>query len=62
MGKIPAIEEERITHINFVTNELHDVINELYEAMTDRDYDSVKTQVKAMQKQLKNIVESLEDD
>lgn len=59
---LTALEEERIKHVNLITGSLHDSCDEIYESLIDRDYSACKTQAKSLILQLKNIIDSIEDD
>jgi|TARA_R100000482_G_C5114325_1_gene142252 hypothetical protein len=59
---LTALEEERIKHVNLITGALHDSCDEIYESLIDRDYSACKTQAKSLILQLKNIIDSIEDD
>jgi len=57
-----AYDKERIAHINYLMDNIHDSTNEIYEALIDRDFDVLKQQIKLLQSILKDISISIEDD
>tara|TARA_R100000935_G_scaffold36522_1_gene57534 strand:- start:24006 stop:24191 length:186 start_codon:yes stop_codon:yes gene_type:complete len=57
-----GVEKERIKHINFTMNEIHDSNNTIYEMLMDRDNISLKTEVVANIKRLRSILENIEDE
>jgi hypothetical protein len=62
MAGIPPFEDCRLGHINFVTNDLHDGVNCIYESMCDKDYPNLKKIIKTMTATLKGITESIEEE
>ena len=62
MSGIPPFEDCRLNHINFVTVDLHNNVNDIYEAMCDKDYPILKKTIKAMMITLKGIAESIEEE
>tara|TARA_B110000908_G_scaffold172585_1_gene241005 strand:- start:20111 stop:20302 length:192 start_codon:yes stop_codon:yes gene_type:complete len=57
-----AYDKERIAHINYLMENIHDSTNEIYEALIDRDFKSLKQEIKTLQSLLKDISVSVEDD
>lgn len=62
MAGISKFDEERMSHINFVTNDLYDGVTCIFEAMADRDYPNLKKIIKTMSATLKGILESIEEE
>ncbi|QDP47912.1 MAG: hypothetical protein GOVbin225_33 [Prokaryotic dsDNA virus sp.] len=62
MNKKTSLEQERITHVNILTNELHDSCDEIYETLIDHDYGQCKEVAKHLIFQLKLMIDSMEDD
>ena len=42
MAKISREDVSAIAHVNYVANNLHDSVNDLYEDLMDRDNESAK--------------------
>lgn len=57
-----AYDKERIAHINYLMENIHDSTNEIYESLIDRDFKSLKKEIKTLQSLLKDISISVEDD
>ena len=57
-----GVENERIKHINFVMNEIHDSNNEIYELLVDQQYPELKTEVLHNIRMLRSILENMEDE
>jgi hypothetical protein len=51
-----------LSHINFVTDDLHDNINKIYEAMADNKPRAVRYHVTQTIKALKAIVEEYQEE
>jgi len=62
MEDTSAYDKERITHINYLMDNIHDSTTEIYEALMDRDFEVLKSQIKLLQSILKDISISVEDD
>lgn len=62
MAGISQFDEERFSHINFVTGDLYDGVTCIFEAMADKDYPSLKKIIKTMMNTLKGIAESIEEE
>ena len=60
--KLSAYEQERIEHINYITNEIHSATNELYESFMDQEYAECKAQTRQLISRCKEILESLDDE
>jgi|TARA_R110002074_G_scaffold59685_7_gene145034 hypothetical protein len=60
--RIPPIEQKRIQNINFIMDDLHTSINNIYELLMDKDYDLLRNEVIELNKKLKSISESLQDE
>ena len=57
-----AYDKERIAHINYLMDPIHDSASEIYESLVDREFDILKTQIKELQLILSDIYSSVEDD
>tara|TARA_R110001606_G_C15042719_1_gene612434 strand:+ start:235 stop:426 length:192 start_codon:yes stop_codon:yes gene_type:complete len=62
MQGISPEDEEAIKHINYVSNEVHDFADILYEALMDREYDEAKDQAQELIKVLADLIQSLSDE
>jgi|TARA_R110000782_G_scaffold98533_2_gene183894 hypothetical protein len=60
--RIPPIEQKRIQNINFIMDDLHTSINNIYELLMDKDYDLLRNEVIELNRKLKSISESLQDE
>ena len=56
------LDNKRIQNINFIMDVVHDSSNSIYESLVDKDFDSLKTEVQALIKKLKLILESVQDE
>ena len=52
----------RLLHINYVMSQIHDSVDDLYEALVDRDFDTLRTSIVSLNKTLKDIEDSLRDE
>jgi hypothetical protein len=57
-----SLENKRIQNINFIMDDVHNSSNSIYESLVDKDFDSLKTEVQSLIKQLKLILESVQDE
>lgn len=62
MTIITAIDTERIAHVNFVMDDIHSSVNNVYECMIDNDSAELKKELKRLIKTMRAILESLEDE
>ena len=62
MNDIPPVEKQRIQSINFVMEDLHCSLNDIYESLIDKDYSKVKTSVNVLSRRLKGVSESVTDE
>ncbi len=62
MQGISPEDEETIKHVNYVSNEVHDFADILYEALMDREYDEAKDQAQELIKVLADLIQSLSDE
>ena len=60
--KLSAYEQQRIEHINYITNEIHSSTDELYESFMDKEYVQCKVQTRQLIRRCKEILESLDDE
>jgi hypothetical protein len=59
---VSSIDNERIKHINYLMDGLHDRLTNLYEALADREVDEAKTVTLSLMNELKYLHDSMEDD
>ena len=62
MKNLSSLELQRLNYINKTMDEIHDSVNEIYEHLVDREYDELKVEINSLIKQLKGLLDSLEDD
>ena len=59
---ITPLEQKRIRNINYIMDDLHDSVNNIYELLIDQDYSDLKGEVSKITTKLKTITDSLEDE
>jgi hypothetical protein len=57
-----SLENKRIQNINYIMDDIHNSSNNIYESLVDKDFDSLKGEVQTLIKQLKLILESVQDE
>ena len=57
-----SIEQERINHINYLMEDLHDSTNNIYECLMDRDFISLCGVVSHQISRLEDLRNSIEDE
>tara|TARA_B100000768_G_scaffold139252_2_gene130516 strand:+ start:1849 stop:2040 length:192 start_codon:yes stop_codon:yes gene_type:complete len=62
MSGISRNDVEVISHINYVTNNLHDLTDDLYEDLMERDNQSAKKKAKYIVNLMEELIQSLNDD
>jgi hypothetical protein len=62
MKHLSSLEIERLNYINRTMDDIHDSSNQIYEHLVDREYDELKVEINNQIKQLKQLLDSLEDD
>jgi len=62
MKNLSSLEIERLNYINRTMDDIHDSSNQIYEHLVDREYDELKVEINNQIKQLKQLLDSLEDD
>ena len=53
-------ERDRAARIDFTTEGFHASVAEIYEKLVDREYESVKEDVKSLIKDLRDIIKTIE--
>jgi|TARA_B100000963_G_C22325262_1_gene536099 hypothetical protein len=59
---IAPFERKRIQNINFIMDDLHGSINNIYEILMDKDYHQLSTEVSDLMRKLKSVNESVKDE
>jgi|TARA_R100000900_G_scaffold132509_2_gene108942 hypothetical protein len=62
MTKISVDDVNAINHINYVTNNSHDLITELYEDLMERDHADAKVKAQNVCKIMTDLIQSLSDE
>tara|TARA_R100000773_G_C4150560_1_gene72827 strand:- start:222 stop:413 length:192 start_codon:yes stop_codon:yes gene_type:complete len=62
MSGVCKDDHSAINHINFVTDTLHDLTNDLYESLMDRDIDDAKEASENLLKVITDLIENFSDD
>jgi hypothetical protein len=55
-------DTDTINHINFVSNSLHDITDELYEDLMERDHDKAMEKAQDMIVILSDLIKSLTEE
>ena len=61
-NKISADDYQTIRHINYVTNHLHDSVNEIYEDLMDRENEKAKEKAQHICKVCADLIQSLTNE
>lgn len=59
---ISPLEQKRIRNINYIMDDLHDSVNNIYELLVDKEYADLKGEVSKTINKLKTITDSLQDE
>ena len=59
---ISPLEQKLIRNINFIMDDIHDSVNNIYELLVDQEYGELKGEVSKITAKLKTITDSLEDE
>lgn len=60
-AKLPAVEQERIIHINATMDDIYSSVGDIYESFIDKDYKALKCEVNSLTKILKGVFDSLDE-
>jgi|TARA_R110002012_G_scaffold257681_1_gene437959 hypothetical protein len=60
--KISADDVNAIKHINYVTNNSHDLVTELYEDLMERDHNEAKLKAQNICHLMTELINSLSDE
>jgi len=61
-SKISGDDVNAINHINYVTNNSHDLVTELYEDLMERDHNEAILKAKNICKIMTELIHSLSDE
>tara|TARA_B110000977_G_scaffold104221_1_gene136023 strand:+ start:15639 stop:15833 length:195 start_codon:yes stop_codon:yes gene_type:complete len=53
---------QAINHINYVSNNIHSLTNDLYEELMDRDHEKAKQKAKSIINIMNDLIKSLSDE
>ncbi len=59
---ISPLEQKRIRNINYIMDDIHDSVNNIYELLIDKEYSQLKGEVSQTINKLKTITDSLQDE
>jgi hypothetical protein len=59
---ISPLEQKRIRNINYIMDDLHDSVNNIYELLIDKEYSQLKGEISQTINKLKTITDSLQDE
>ena len=59
---ITPLERKRIQNINFIMDDIHLSVNNIYELLMDKEYSLLSSEVTTFMRKLKSINESVQDE
>jgi hypothetical protein len=59
---VSADDLQAINHINYVSNSMHELTDELYEDLMDRDHEQTKLKAKNIINIMNELIKSLSDE
>jgi hypothetical protein len=59
---ISPLERKRIQNINFIMDDIHDSVSNIYESLVDQEYDQTRKSILILNGKLKTINESINDE
>jgi len=62
MAKISLLDNERLTHINYLMDGIHDSCDSIYECLVDRDFKELSSVITELVSTLNDIDTSVKDD
>ena len=62
MSKVSLEDVNAIAHINYVTHTSHDLVDDLYEDLMERDHSQAKIKAQNIVNIMSELVQSLSDD
>ena len=60
--QITPLEKKRIQNINFIMDDIHLSVNNIYELLMDKEYSLLSSEVTTFMRNLKSINESVQDE
>jgi hypothetical protein len=55
-------EQDRASRISFMTEGFYESITSIYEQLVDREYDSCREDIKALIRDLREVIKIIDDD
>ena len=62
MSRVSRDDVNAISHINFVSNSIHDFGNDIYEDLMDREHEEARKKAQNLIKVLAELIQSLSDE
>jgi|TARA_R110000803_G_scaffold58739_1_gene116944 hypothetical protein len=62
MSRIAPEDQSSINHIKYITDNIHDFSDELYEDLMDREHESAKKKAQDLIKILADLIQSLSEE
>jgi len=62
MSPVSSDDLNAIKHINYVSNDIHDTTDSLYEDLMDRDHERAKVKAKKIINIMHELIKSLSDE
>jgi|TARA_R110002050_G_scaffold292111_1_gene447233 predicted transcriptional regulator len=62
MSRIAKEDVQAISHINYVSNSIHDFGDDIYEDLMERDHEEAKKKAQNLIKILADLIQSLTDE
>lgn len=59
---ISPLERKRVQNINFIMDDIHDSVSNIYESLIDQEYDQTRQSILILNGKLKTISESINDE
>ena len=59
---ITPLGQKRLQNINFIMEDIHDSVNQIYETLVDQEYDETRKSILTLNSKLKTINESINDE
>jgi hypothetical protein len=59
---ITPLAQKRLQNINFIMEDIHDSVNQIYETLVDQEYDDTRKAILTLNSKLKTINESINDE
>ena len=59
---ITPLEQKRLQNINFIMDDIHDSVNQIYETLVNQEYDETRKSILTLNSKLKTINESINDE